>query len=209
MKKKITHDGMKFGRLTVVSAGGKGCNKSVCLCICGQKKAYYNGNLTSGRTQSCGCLWLEVIKNQKRAIKHNMSNSQEYKIYSGMKMRCSNKKHKEYKRYGGRGIKVCERWETSFENFFTDMGERPKGMSLDRIDVNGNYCKENCRWATSYEQNNNKRNNVRITFNGKTMTAGQWSNELGFKKSVLTERIKRGWSIERAISEPLMRNGLR
>jgi hypothetical protein len=115
-----------------------------------------------------------------------------------MRQRCGYSKHIEYKRYGAQGIKVCEKW-MSFSGFFEDMGEKPAGMSLDRIDPSGDYCKENCRWATRIEQaNNTKANRVLVAF-GRSQTATQWSREIGISASAITRRIKRGWPIERAL----------
>jgi hypothetical protein len=123
-----------------------------------------------------------------------------------MKARCYRKQSKDYKDYGGRGIKVCDRWlgDSGFENFFEDMGRRPSSdHSLDRIDVNGNYCLENCRWATISEQANNKRNNRNITYKGKTQNITQWGLEVGISETTLRYRLDRGWDIERAFTEPL------
>lgn len=116
-----------------------------------------------------------------------------------MKSRCLNKNKKSYSDYGGRGIKVCDRW-MKFENFLEDMGERPAGMSLDRIDNNGNYCKENCRWATNHQQANNKRSNRLVTFHGVTKSASEWADDLGINRATLYDRLYRGKfvSVDRA-----------
>ena len=123
-----------------------------------------------------------------------------YAIYQGMKARCLNKNSPAYKYYGGRGIAVCDRWLKSFKNFYEDMGDRPKGMSLDRKDNNGNYTKENCRWATEMEQHNNMQKNVFIK--GKTIS--QWSRILGMNYGTLHTRYKfLGWSPEETLSNKL------
>lgn len=119
-----------------------------------------------------------------------------------MKKRCLNPGHRNFKDYGGRGITVCERWMT-FDNFLADMGERPDGLSLDRINNNAGYSSENCRWATLVEQNCNRRNNTWITYAGKTLTVTEWARELGMKKNALIERLRNGWTVERALSTPV------
>ncbi len=119
-----------------------------------------------------------------------------------MKSRCGNPKHSGFHRYGGRGIKVCEKWQ-SFPGFLEDMGERPKGMVLDRIDNNGNYEPGNCRWISQMENSNNKRDNVFFEFNGKRQTLSQWSRELGLNRRLLGDRRRKGWSTERMLTEPV------
>jgi predicted DNA-binding transcriptional regulator AlpA len=124
-------------------------------------------------------------------------------IWRNMKNRCLKSSDAAYDRYGGRGIKVCERW-LKFENFLADMGERPPGMTLDRIDNNLGYCPENCRWASYKEQNNNRRDNRMITFKGETKNMAQWCTELGLSQKTISQRINGlGWSGERALSEPI------
>lgn len=120
-----------------------------------------------------------------------------------MKGRCLNPSYGNYANYGGRGIKVCDRWLESFENFLADMGEAPRGTSIDRIDNDGHYTPENCRWATDSEQQNNKRDTVLLTANGKTQTINEWAKETGLDVALIRNRIKRhGWSVEKAINTP-------
>jgi hypothetical protein len=126
-----------------------------------------------------------------------------YQVWAALKYRCLNPNSSKWKNYGGRGITVCKRWIDSFENFLEDMGERPEGSSLERINVDGNYEPGNCRWATQKEQQNNKRNNKKLTYKGKTQTIAEWSRELQISKVTLRERILRGWSVERTLSTPL------
>lgn len=126
---------------------------------------------------------------------HGMSNTQEYRCYHRMKDRCYKPAAVKYDDYGGRGISVCVRWD-SFENFFEDMGLCPRGCSLDRIDNDGNYEPENCRWATSAQQARNRRNNLMMTYNGKTQCATDWAKETGIHKAVISRRIYRGWPPE-------------
>jgi hypothetical protein len=123
-----------------------------------------------------------------------------YKTWAGMIQRCTNKNRKNYKYYGGRGINVCDKWLT-FEGFYDDMNDRPEGMTIDRIDNNGNYCKENCKWSTNTDQHNNTRSNINITYNGKTQTITQWSNELGININTLRYRLFYSkWSMEKSFT---------
>lgn len=119
-----------------------------------------------------------------------------------MKERCRYLKHKSYKYYGERGITVCERWLESFWNFLEDMGPKPLGQTLDRIDNDLSYYKDNCRWSTSVEQNSNKRSNVKITHEGDTRTAQQWARCLGMDVSVIYKRLKRGWTPQQVLKPP-------
>ena len=133
-----------------------------------------------------------------------MKNTPEYEAWAGMKKRCLNPNFKSYNSYGGRGIKICQTWQNSFEQFYKDMGPRPSfEHSVDRIDNNGDYTPNNCRWATRSEQSRNKSVTRLISFKGKTQCLTDWAKEKGLSKDVLWRRLKAGWSIERALTSPI------
>jgi hypothetical protein len=132
---------------------------------------------------------------------HGMSGTIEHITWMRMKSRCYNPNYIQYADYGGRGIEVCSRWINSFVSFLSDMGEKPIGYQLDRIDNDLSYSPENCRWATPRQQANNKRNNRLLSFNGKTLTMSQWSRRTGIKVGTIWYRLKSGWSDERVLTE--------
>jgi hypothetical protein len=184
-----------FGRLTTLgpifwlsSSGKRKYIYQVCSCVCGSCLVVARSNLLRQNTKSCGCLHKDTM------TKHGRCDKDEYHIWKSMPQRCYNPKSKYYRHYGGRGIRVCDRWldpENGFVNFFSDMGERPsKTHSLDRIDNNGNYCPENCKWATKHEQARNRRNNHLVTHNNKTQCLTDWAKELGVSFSTLRHRIQ-------------------
>ena len=203
MGKLVDLVGMKYHRLTVVSRAPNKRTSSAwnCVCECGGEVVVTGTDLRNGHTKSCGCFRKETTRATRR--KHGATGTPTYEAWKSMKKRCSNQENSDFPSYGGRGIQVCERWINSFPNFLEDMGERPENKSsIDRINNNGNYEPENCRWSTQKEQCNNKRNNVLLTHNGKTQSLTLWAEELGCTKSVLRARKSRTWSDEKTLSTP-------
>lgn len=149
--------GRRFGRLNVIRRDDNigSATAWFCECDCGGTVTVRYLSLVRGETKSCGCILSEYMRERKTI--HGHYNSRTYHSYHSMKARCLNKKHRQYKDYGGRGIKISKSWVNSFESFLKDMGERPKGKTIDRIDNNKGYNKNNCKWSTRKEQNNNKR----------------------------------------------------
>lgn len=183
--------GMVFGRLTVISLCERKNNRTYCncKCLCGVEKLMRADGLRSGTSRSCGCLLKDSHK--KRLTKHGQARNSIYYSWENMVQRCTNQNTPNYKNYGGRGICITNSW-LIFENFYKDMGEKPKGLSLDRIDNNGNYCKENCRWATRKEQANNTRTNTILEYNSVKKTLSQWADTLGMRSASLIKRINKG-----------------
>jgi hypothetical protein len=165
-------------------------------CACGGELVACLYDVRKGNTRSCGCISAELLL--ERNHRHGMRKSRTYRCWAGMITRCTNPKTKSFADYGARGITVCDEWR-DFSRFLADMGECPDGMSIDRIDNDGNYEPGNCRWATTAEQNNNTRHNKHLTFNGKTQNVKQWSRELGISYTTLHWRLTRGWSVDRAL----------
>jgi hypothetical protein len=189
--------GLIFGSLTAIELGNSKGNGAwwSCKCKCGNNKEIRSSDLLRGKVKSCGCEHKERIA--RSASTHGMKGTRTYRLWCAMKTRC-NRVNQDY---SCRGITYDKRWD-SFENFYFDMGEVPDGMSLDRIDVNGNYEKSNCQWATREQQANNTRANVFIEYNGKRQTLAQWAKELNMNYDKLRSRIVRyKWSLDRALNE--------
>lgn len=192
---------MKYNKLTFIeTAGVNKDNRTLwkCLCDCGNEKVALGSQIKSGGTKSCGCLKRAGnVKTHGHRPRGKVTPT--YAAWCNMRRRCRAVNEAAYVNYGGRGIDYCPRWD-KFEAFLSDMGERKEGLSLDRIDNDGNYEPGNCRWATRKEQSLNKRSNVYIEYDGKNQTIKEWSDELGLKYMTLSSRIKRGWSYERALT---------
>ena len=206
MLRAAKHIGRKFNRLTIVdikpAPKKDGRTIAVCKCDCGNNTEIRADLVVSGNNKSCGCLYSET-RGQTNRI-HGMWNSRTYRIWCGMKNRCSatytgQKAHL----YSEKGIRVCQRWRDSFEAFIEDMGKAPAGFSIERIDGNLGYEPGNCRWATPKEQANNSTRNKRIELDGETRTIAQWADKLGMKSNTLVYRVRRGWSPERALTTPV------
>lgn len=175
MPSKIDRTGQRFGRLVVrgeASPASNGRRRVRCTCDCGAEVLIEPRALTSSKGgKSCGCLQKDVVRRIviETRTTHGGTGTAEYNIWRHMKGRCENKSNAKFASYGGRGIKVCERWQNDFEAFLSDMGPRPKGCSIDRIDTNGDYEPGNCRWATNLVQSRNKRNHRLVEYAGKMM----------------------------------------
>lgn len=188
--------GERFGRLIVVGPHKRagGMTYWMCSCDCGSTPKYISlSALRGGATKSCECLHRETAAlNAKRTCTtHGKYGSRIYSCWSAMVERCNNPKNTQYHHYGLRGIKVDPEW-LKFEKFYADMGEPQPGMTLERVDNNGDYCKNNCTWATMRDQCNNRRNSVRVEYLGKTKTLAEWSREKGLSYSMLLYRYRKG-----------------
>lgn len=197
--------GRKYNRLLVLkrveNRGDRPCWE--CVCDCGKNCVVKSKSLVSGDTKSCGCLRKEVTAGNGK--KHGLSRTRTYCTWHKMIDRCLNSSSRSYKHYGGRGIKVCDHW-LSLENFYADMGERPEKTSIDRIDVNGDYCPENCRWANPREQGRNRRNNILVEFKGQTLCMKDLCASFGFSYDTIKYRINKGMSLEQALTTPGYKN---
>lgn len=216
MREDLT--GRKFGRLTAIEFSHKERNRIYwkCRCDCGNEVTIRSDGLKTGHANSCGCYNKEVLRNAKWNETHGKSKSKIYEIWCNMKNRCYSPNTDEYQNYGSRGIMICSEWlgEHGAENFIKwalengydeniEFGKR----TIDRIDVNGDYCPENCKWPTMKEQGNNKRNNRYITHNGETKTLTQWCEYYKLPYHTIKARIYRGWDIEDAFFIPIGNNG--
>ena len=187
--------GQKFGRITPLFYLGKSTWRTIC--DCGTEKDMSAKCLLNGAARSCGCLHREQLSKRKKT--HGMTGTPTYIAWTNMKARCLNPGSISYSNYGGRGIKVCQEWIDSFETFFKDMGERPEGMTLERVDTNGDYCPENCVWANWTDQMNNRRVSRLVEYLGKRMTIAQWSRETGICPAKIRKKLNSGLGPEEAL----------
>ncbi len=202
-KKFIDITGQRFARLLVLGFAGRERKHSkwFCKCDCGSITKVSANQLRTDSTKSCGCLKDETTS--KRNTTHGMCGTPEYIAYGNMKMRCYNPNDARYSDYGGRGIKVCERWH-KFENFLADMGLKPSpAHSLDRIDFNGDYCPENCRWETDLIQAQNRRPVRFLTLKGETLPISEWARRMKILPGQIIRRIRYGWTVEQALMTPV------
>ena len=184
--------GKKFGRWVVVSrfAGAMW----LCRCECGTEKPVTGSSLKRGASKSCGCYSRDITR------KHGMEGTPTYNVWAHMLSRCRNQSHKQYADYGGRGITVCDDW-LSFPQFLADMGKKPRGKSLDRIDNDGPYAPGNCRWATYKEQLRNQRRSSRVEFRGTVVSVADLAERHGITPKRLRDRLKAGMSVEDALEK--------
>ena len=208
-KKLIDHTGQRFGKLFVVGKSDKKKGKYTgafweCKCDCGNVVIVPGSSLRSGETRSCGCLRKAMVGELKRT--HGMCRTRIYRIWQAMIKRCCSPGYERYSEYGGRGISVCDEWRNDFLSFYNWSMENGYSdeLTIDRIEVNGNYEPENCRWATYKEQGNNTRRNHYITFDGETHTMCEWAKIKGMKYQTLAARINiYHWDIEKALNTPV------
>lgn len=203
MGKIIDLTGKRYNKLTVISRAksrrqpsGKLVTYWNCKCDCGNITQVRGWDLKNGHIISCGCL---------KKTRNSLSKSRIYVAWHHMIQRCYRSNCKAYKNYGGRGIKICDEWLQDFMNFYNwaiNNGYKDN-LSIDRIDVNGNYEPNNCRWADDFTQRRNKRNNKYFSINGDTKTLTDWAKQYKIKPNVVRERITKGWNIEKALNTPV------
>lgn len=215
--KEMVQPGDRFGILLVmqqmVDAQGKPMRKWHCRCDCGVEKVAFQSALLRGKSNSCGCYRTEARVTHGHSRKGGPSRA--YHTWVAMLQRCYNTSHKQYAVYGGRGVRVCDRWNTasggSFQNFLADMGDPPIGMELDK-DKLGNgllYSPETCCWLSRKEQSQYRRTNRRLELNGVSHTISEWSQVVGIGPGTLLQRLKLGWSAERVLTTPVRRTTVR
>ena len=197
--------GQKFSHWTVLEYSGRyknGDSAWLCKCDCGRIQNVAGYSLRKGKSKSCRTCWTELYvegPNKTHGLAHK---TPLYNVWNSMKSRCYRQSDKRYQNYGARGVKVCDEWRDDFKTFYdwAIAHGYKKGLSIDRIDNNGDYCPENCRWATDLEQANNTTRNVYIEYRGKNQTVAQWAREMGLNLTTLENRLYAGWDIERALT---------
>lgn len=203
--KLVDLTGQTFGRLTVVSRaensnGGKA--RWLCKCECGNDCIVHASALRSGNTKSCGCLRAEI--SHDRVVTHGMSRTSLFHVWRAMKDRCLNPNNRSYKNYGGKGVRVCDEWldSTTFFDWARSSGYED-GLTIERIDVNGDYCPENCKWIPFAEQARNKTNNLMIEIDGVSKCLAQWCDEYDMSYFMVSQRIRKlGWEPKKALTTP-------
>lgn len=196
--------GSKFSMLLVIgiTKNHRGSRAWRCLCDCGNECIVDAHSLVSGKSKSCGCYKLGMLRSSSK--RHNMSGTRTHNIWRGIIKRCTNPRCPAYKSYGGRGINICERWKI-FENFLADMGEVPSDLhSIERVNNDGNYEPNNCKWIPKSQQGLNTRRTRRITIDGRTQPLSEWCKEINVNYRLVLDRIaKLGWEPKRALREPI------
>lgn len=199
--------GDRFGRWVVISADPDNKRKYICKCDCGTIKSVWDSNLKCGKSLSCGCLASETTTT--RNFRHGKAGTRLYRVWSNMKRRCYDPKNNRYKHYGGKGVKVCDEWQDflSFEKWAISAGYKQDAeygeCTIDRIDVDGNYEPNNCRWTDIKTQCYNRTSNKLLTYKGKTQTLTEWEKEIGCGKYIIGNRLLKGWSVEDALEIPI------
>lgn len=193
--------GERFGRLIVIERADNTNAKQarwICECECGSIVTVRAQDLKSGRTKSCGCYKREVVKSC--SITHGMSKTRLWRIWNDMHVRCEYPSATQFKYYGEKGVFVCEEWKTfePFRDWAVANGYTDE-LTIDRIDVSGNYTPSNCRWASWSDQQNNKSTNRFLTYRGRTLTVSQWAKETGISRNKIDRRLKKGWSVEKVL----------
>ena len=208
MKRDLT--GQRFGRITALEDTGKRTKPGnnaiwLCRCDCGKLFEVRSSNLTTTKRpqKSCGCTkWQDI--SMANSTHGGSKKDRLYRVWMGMRRRCRDPRLKEYSRYGGRGIRVCDEWQDyAVFKQWADPSAGSWDCTLDRIDNNGNYEPSNCRWVDLKTQENNKRSNLMIEYQGRTMSLKMWSEELGFDYNLVRDRLRYGWTFERAITQPV------
>ena len=197
---RIDMSGKRYGRWIAISIAGASARGAMwnCTCDCGTTRKKLGSELRSGNSKSCGCGHIDSVTT------HGMTASAEYEIWHSMKSRCFNPQATGFPSYGGRGITVCKRWKDSFSMFYRDMGPRPSAsLTLERIDNDKNYTPKNCCWASRKRQQRNRRKSRMITHAGERLCLSEWAERIGMDYNTLFSRLSNGWSVERALSEPV------
>lgn len=208
--KSVFEIGDKYGRLTIQEYAGKAKNGSTlvkCICDCGTEKIVRLCSLKKGGIKSCGCFAKELLIKRNKDVKyttHGQSRTRLYTIWCDMKQRCLNKNQKVFKHYGERKISICDEWKNNFNSFY-DWAIRngyADNLTIDRIDVDGNYKPSNCRWATTQQQRRNTRSNVFVEINGVKKVLIDWCDDYKIKYTTVLSRIYSGWEMVKAITTP-------
>lgn len=202
----VDYTGRRYGKLVVLERGERNEKRKlyswICQCDCGNTATVIGADLRNGNTISCGCMSSRKVAGD-RTRTHGLAHKPIYNVWCAMRNRCQNTNQKSYKDYGAKGIRVCDKWQT-FEGFYEDMGSTYKeGLTIERKDLTGNYCLENCEWITKEQQALNKSNLVTITYKGVTAPLVIFCNEMNLKSRTVYFRLRRGWSVEKALETPM------